>query len=207
MIVELNGERVDIKHRTAIFLRQLYELGGTANTRDVTSRSGLKDWQVNEEWEKAEEEGLVEWTGQYDTASRGPGSAPKIYELTGRGRALVQRGIPDRVIRMRTDTDAKVPEKSIEDLQEALVRLERRVDKAQTGEFDERFEAVREQLNGDDGLTVEEVQDLRAEFEEFEDDIRGYNQEVKTWLFALRDVVERELGVDLEDEMEPPSPR
>lgn len=201
MIVSVNEERMDIKHRVAIVMENLHELGGEANTRDVTRRSGLEDWEVREAAKQAEARGLMEARG-YDSASYGPGSDPRLYKLTGTGRQVVQRGVTGKVITLNTETDAKVPEQELNDIRETISRLERQVSRAQNAEFKERFEEFRQRLDTDGGLSNEEVEELRADFADFEEYVYEWNEAVETYLYALRDVVERELGVDLDEEME-----
>lgn len=197
MIVSINGERVDVRHRVALVLKNIAELGGEANTRDVTRRSGLQDWEVREAAEQAADRGFVEHTG-YDSASYGPGSDPRLYELTGIGRQVVQRDIPSKVIRLQ-QTDATTPEKDLEDIQETIERLEKQVDEAKrVVEVERRLERLRQKLNGEGGLSDEEVHELREEVES----LARYFGEMKNWLFALRAIVERELDVDLDDELD-----
>jgi len=192
---------MDITHRQSIVLANINELGGDANTRDVTRRSGLDDWEVREAAAQLQDRNLLMERG-YDSASYGPGSDPLLYELTGRGRQVVERGVPSKVIALHDETEAATSEKEIKDLRQTINRLEKQVKRSQNEEFTERFEKFKERLDTDDGLTEEEVEELREDFADFEEYVYEWNEAVETYLYALRDVVERELDVDLDEEME-----
>ncbi|MDS0278036.1 hypothetical protein NDI85_09535 [Halomicroarcula sp. S1AR25-4] len=192
MIVDVSGTRVDIKHPTAIFLQSLHELGGRANTRDIAKRSGLETWQVNEAYNQTEDMGLVEWYGEYDAASRGPGSDPKLFELTGDGRRVVERGVPGKVIQLN-QTDAKLAEQEIDELKEWVARVEGKVNTAEHSDVSQRFDEFRERL--DEAENVDDVQEDLAELEEY---IYEWHESAETYLRAIRRAL-NDQGIELSD--------
>lgn len=189
MIVDVNGTRVDIKHYAAIFLQNVHELGGSANTRDIAMRSGLATWQVNEAFKQTEDMGLAEFAG-YDTASRGPGSDPKLFELTGTGRQLVERGVPGKVITLN-QTDAKLPEQELDDLKDWVARVEGRVNAAEQTDVTERFDEFRSKL--DKAKSVEDVKDDLRDLEKY---VIEWNEAAEKTIRAMRRALEDQ-GVDL----------
>ncbi|SFG00847.1 hypothetical protein SAMN04488063_1115 [Halopelagius inordinatus] len=195
MIVEVDGQRVDIKHYAAIFLQSLHELGGTANTRDIATRSGLATWQVNEAYKQTEDMGLVAWYGKYDATSRGPGSDPKLYELTGSGRRVVERGVPGKVIALN-QTGAKLPEQEINELKEWVARVEGKVNAAEQSEVSHRFDEFRARL--DEAENVEDVQEDLANLEEY---LYEWHESAETYLRAIRRAL-HDQGIDLTDYFE-----
>ena len=199
MIIEVDETRMDIKHHVAIFLQTLHDFGGEANTRDIVERSGLEDWRVNEAWKQAEDMGLARWTGTYDDASRGPGSDPKLYELTGHGRQVVERGVPGQVISIN-DTETALPHEELEKLRKMVTRLERRLDATQQQDLDDQFEALRSQLEAAD-LTEEERGALNDAISELEDYVFEWTSFAETYFLALRRIIEREIDVDFEQEL------
>jgi hypothetical protein len=193
MIVDVDGQRVDIKHYAAIFLQNLHELGGTANTRDIAMRSGLATWQVNEAYKQTEDMGLVAWYGEYDDASRGPGSDPKLYELTGTGRRVVERGVPGKVIALNT-TEAKLPKKELQDLREWVGRVEGKVRGSNHHEVSERFDELRRKL--DDVERAEDVQEVKCDLADLEAYIYEWNEAAEMYMKAIRRALEDQ-GVEL----------
>lgn len=196
MIVTIDGTRMDIKHRTAIVLQQLHDLGGEANTRDISSRSGLEGWMVNEAYKQAEERGLVEFTG-YDDASYGPGSDPKMYELTGHGRLVIERGVVGKVIRLNENVTGKTATKEVENLREKVSRVEAKVDADSNSELAERFEEMRSRVDEADGLTDEEADDIRDDISDLESYVFEWNEAAEKYMRALRAALEDQ-GVDVQ---------
>lgn len=196
MIVSIDGERVDIGYRVAITLQNIYELGGTANTRDITHRSGLDAWEVREAAEQASDRGLVESIG-YDDASYGPGHDPTLFELTGHGRQVVCRGVPGKVVALQ-DTDARVPEANLTVLKEKLGRLESQVKNSQSKELEKRFDELQAKLDADSDPTDDEVAARRADVTDLEEYVYEWNEAVETYLYALRRIVEEQLDVSFD---------
>jgi DNA-binding MarR family transcriptional regulator len=193
MIVEVDGQRVDIKHYAAIFVQNLHELGGTANTRDIATRSGLATWQVNEAYKQTEEMGLVEWYGEYDSTSRGPGSDPKLYELTGSGRQVVERGVPGKVIALNK-TEAKLPEQELQDLRKWVSRVEGKAIASSQQEVSKRFDELHHKL--EDVERAEDVQEVTGDLADLEAYIYEWNEAAEIYLKAIRRALEDQ-GVEL----------
>lgn len=192
MIVYYNETRLDINHRDALVLDTLRKFDGEANSRDLAELTGLETWEVHECYRRwGEDPALIEWSGRYDEAAIGPGSDPRIYELTGAGKTICERGIPSKVLRIHKES-AKIPAKELDSLELYIERVEQKVDDLPEESLSE-LRQITENGEMDD--------DVRAEIEERIGEIEEYlfewTESAETYLIAIRHVLERELGVEM----------
>jgi hypothetical protein len=195
MIVYFDETRLDVDHRDALVLDCLYKSDGEANSADIAELTGLETWEVHEAHKRcnADSDGpeLIAWNGRYDEVAKGPGSDPRIYELTGAGRAICNKNIPSKVIRMYKDAST-VPAKQLDSLELYIERVEQKVDDLPEESLSE-LRRITENGEMDD--------DVRAEIEERIGEVEEYlfewTETAETYLIAIRHVLERELGVEM----------
>jgi hypothetical protein len=154
--------------------------------------TGLETWEVHEAHRRCSEDPeLIIWDG-YDDDAVCPGSKPRMYRLTGAGRAVCER-VVGQVLQAHKRTE-KIPAKKLDELERYIEQVERSVESDdEAAEQLERLREIVDEGDMDDGVRKE----IEQHVEELEDYIFEWTETAETYLIAMRRVIEDELEVDM----------
>lgn len=195
------------------FLKVAWEQGGGAKTTDIRKKTGMDRSKVNYRFKVLEEEGYIEIT----KAEKGHGdrTPPRVAKLTEKGKEFVEEYVAEEEEQTDVAEDEIVVKKeTIEQMKDRIQKLENRERVIDSNSFspdfdvDEFYEDVRdvmdmiEDFEGSQAVSEEdipEIDEMKERVSELEEYVVEWMETAQNHFDALREVVEMELDVNLED--------